>query len=287
MKLLLAGAESKKIRASLIECGVRNTLVSYFYIIDRGVDIEEYFDKFENVALDSGGFTFLEKARTSKKGFKADHEKYLNNYLEFIDKHKGRFFWVANFDINIVVGDDKVLEWNELFRKFENVQKVCYIIHDYELPYKNLYLYFDLYDMVGITSNWRGEKDDIGYFEQVYNLSLTKRKLVHGFAMTNFVTIDKFPFYSTDSTTYIGGTKYGSTYVWNGAYFETWDYLRKYKRKGLKHWCDIWNIDYKMFCDDDPKETMKFNIRSWLENEKFFNRKTFNKQWWNQNNLEF
>jgi hypothetical protein len=89
-----------------------------------------------------------------------------------------------------------------------------------------------------------------------------------------------FPFYSTDSTTYLGGARFGSTYVWNGSFFETWDYLHKFRRKQLKVWCDKWNVDFDKFMKDDVKEVNKFNAMSWLENEKHFNRSTANRQWW-------
>jgi len=286
MKLLFAGAESKSIRKVIIDAGVKNTLVSYFYIVDRSVDINEYFDRFEYVALDSGGFTFIKNATEKKNTKKIDHYRYLMNYLEFIEKHKGKFLWVANYDVAIEVGDNRVYEWNELFRKFEPYQRICYVAHDYSIPYENLYKYFDLYDMIGVSGNWIGSKDDVGYFSQVYQLAMTKKKLTHGFAMTNFVSFDRFPFWTADSTTYLGGAKFGTTYVWNGAYFETWDYLRKYRRKSLKNWCELWGVDFEGFCNDQIREVTRFNTFAWLENEKAFNRKTKHKQWWSEDSYD-
>lgn len=282
---MFAGAESKKIRKAIIEAGVNSTLVSYFYILDRNVYINEYFDKFEYIALDSGGFTFIKKMQ-DEESHNTDYHRYLAGYLEFIDKHRGKFIWCANLDIGVEVGENKVLEWNEEFKKLEKYQRICYVAHDYELPLKWLYYYFENYNMVGVAADHMGRKDSVGYFSQVYNLSRKHKKYVHGFAMTNFVSFDKFPLWTVDSTTYLGGAKFGTTFVWNGSYFETWDLYRKYRRKSLKHWCDLWNIDYKKFCEDDTKETIKFNTMSWLENEKNYNRITKHKQWWSEDSYD-
>jgi len=283
MKLLFAGSENKRVRKLLKDCKVDNILVSYYYITRRNVPIEEYLDYFPIVALDSGAFTMIEQQRKSERGAKVDHETYLYEYLEFIDKYKGRFYWAANYDVNLVVGDDRVYSWNEMFEQIEKEgQRICYVSHDYSVPFNNLREYFSKYNMIGVSGDHKYSKDNVGYFSQVYNYSRRFQKVTHGFAMTNFVSFDKFPFYTCDSTTYLGGAKYGTTYVWNGAYFETWDYLHKHRRKTLGVWCEKWGVDYEKFIIDDIPEVTRFNIMSWLENEKNFNLKTKNRQWWNQ-----
>ena len=126
------------------------------------------------------------------------------------------------------------------------------------------------------------KEDNVGYFSQVYNLSQKHKKKTHGFAMTNFVSFQNFPFFTCDSTTYLGGAKFGSTYVYNGAYFETWDYFQKHRRKTLGHWCKEWDIDFNDFINDKSKAVTKFNVKAWQENEKLFNRRTKSRQWWNK-----
>jgi len=225
----------------------------------------------------------IEQARKSSKGAKIDHETYLYKYLEFIDKYKGRFYWAANYDVNFIVGDNQVYKWNEIFELLEKEgQRVCYVSHDFSVPYKNMKEYFSKYGMIGVSGDHNMKKDNVGYFGQAYNYSLTFKKPIHGFAMTNFVSFDRFPFYTCDSTTYLGGAKYGTTYVFNGVYFETWDYKHKFRRKALKSTCEKYGVDYKKFCADDIMEVTRFNIMSWKENEITFNKKTKYRQWWNQ-----
>jgi hypothetical protein len=182
MKLLFAGGESKSVRMSLVEAGVQNVLVSYYYVKRRNVPIEFYFDHFPNLCLDSGGFTMIESfvkksGHKDYKKFFVKHERYLDEYLEFCSNHAGRFMWVANYDIDAIVGANQVYEWNEKFKLLEKMgQTVCYIAHDYALPYTHLYTYFQEYDFVGVSTDHKMRKDNVGYFSQVYKLSEKYKK---------------------------------------------------------------------------------------------------------------
>lgn len=279
MKMFFAGSENNRVRRWLKECGVKRILMSYHYIMERGVNINNVLDDFEEIIIDSGGFTMYKFLY--ERGINFDYEDYYKNYYDFIEENAGKFFFVANYDVDQIVGIKRVLKWNEDFKYIEDKgQRVCYIAHDARPPYRNLEMYFEKYNYIGVSGGYYG-KNDSGYLSRVYNLSLTKRKFVHGFGLTSFVLMTQFPFYSCDSTTYLGGARYGSTYVFNGAYFETWDYFQKHRRTTLKHWCEKWDIDYEGLINDSVEWVTKFNIKAWLENEKLFNARTRVRQWWN------
>lgn len=273
-----AGAESAQLRDLLRKCGVKNILLSYYYIEEKNVEMEEVLPFFDRVVVDSGAFTMM-----ASEGYDMtvrQHEKYLDRYIAFLEKYSGQIFYAANYDVNLIVGHDIVFEWNTIFERLEQGgQKICYVSHDDQFPYRNLYAYFDRYSFLGVAQGVHSKKE-ISYFEQTYLLSRKKKKLVHGFAMTNFVSFNKFPLYSVDSTTYIGGSRYGSTYYFNGAFFETLDYKHKHYRKRFKFLCDMWGIDFKAFCADDTWAVMEFNVRMWLLNERNYNRLTVQRQWW-------
>jgi len=279
--MFFAGAENNRIRRWLKECGVDRILLSYYYIKERKVNIKSVLEDFPLVAIDSGAFTMY--SNSIKKQKPINHIAYLDEYLDFIQDNIGKFFWAANYDVDGIVGINKVIEWNKQFEYLESKgQDVVYVAHDDRVPYHNLYHYFDRYNMIGVSGGVYG-KGDVGYFGQVYRLSLLKKKLVHGFGMTNFVLMGNYPFYTCDSTTYLGGAKFGSTYVYNGAYFETWDYFQKHRRKALKHQCERWGLDPDKLTADDVETVTKFNIYSWMENEKLFDKHTTRKQWWIDN----
>lgn len=280
MKLFFAGAEAEKNRNFMRDIGIKKILVSYFYVKERKVNLQSLFDNFEYVVIDSGAFTMLQTFQDVNLSV-IKHEEYLNGYLELLHNNIGKFFWAANYDIDLIVGSKKVYEWNKKFEVLEKLgQTICYIAHDYSVPYKNLYNYANSYKYIGIAGDEKLSKNSTKYLEQVYTLARRNKIKVHGFAMTNLVSQDKFPSFSVDSTTYLGSARYGSTYVWNGAFFETWDYHHKHQRKQLGTWCQKWNLDLQKLLDDDIDELTKFSMNAWLYNEAHFNRKTIGKQWW-------
>lgn len=280
MLFLAAGGEDRAIREALVWAKHPTVLMSYVYIKQKAVPIDEVFDMFPFIVLDSGAFTMFTLQR-ERRSHKLSHPKYLNEYLEFIERYKGKFYWVANYDVNLLVGDEQVWLWNEEFERLEKEgQRVCYVTHDYSLPYRNMYEYFDRYEYIGVAGDHTGSKSSVPYFQQVHNLAFQKKKYVHGFAMTNFVSFRRFPFFTADSTTYTNGGQFGTTFYWNGSFFETIDFKRKYLRKKMKYWCDKWDVDFKAFCDDDTDEVFRFSIKAWQYNVADFNRKTVDRQWW-------
>lgn len=287
--LLFAGSEHKNVKRALIKMGVKHVLCSYWYLVRRKVDIEEMFEDFETVVIDSGAFTM---GAGHGKGSVIDlplaqHEEYLERYLAFLYKHAGRFYWAANYDLDTMLGHNLILDWN---LKFENLEKstgqrVCYVTHDRSQQYPNMKRYFDRYDFIGLSGDHKQRKNFVGYFGQAYKLAMDYGKLCHGFALTSFVSgiVRNYPMFSVDSTTYLGGIKFGSTYNFNGAYFETWDYNQKYRRKTTRNKCDTLGIDFDLFVGDDNQAVLEWNIAAWLENEKLYNRITKAKQWWLSN----
>lgn len=285
MEMYFAGAENRAIMNDLITIKAPRLLTSYFYVKQRGVKIQEMIDNFEKVVLDSGAFTYMAKIKIKKAPSLEDYQKYLDEYLEFIYDNIGKFIWVANFDIDKLVGHKRVEEWNKEFEKIEAMgQRVCYVAHDRNMQLKNTMEYIEKYKYIGASGVSR-EKSN-AYFSRLYNASFKNKVYTHGFGLTAFNTFQRFPMTTCDSTTYLGGAKFGSTYVWNGSFFETWDYTKKHRRKNLKKWCDLWNINFEGFIGDDVRQVNRFNACAWLENEKFFNKITKTRQWWTKEKLE-
>ncbi len=287
MRMFFAGAENKSHMRALYDCGVEKVLMSYFYIRRRSIDIDEILDKFPQVVVDSGAFTMMGHGENVKKVTLQQHEDYLYDYLKFLVKYSGRFIWAANYDVDLVIGHNKVVEWNKLFEQLEEEygQTVCYVAHDYANKFDVTKEYLDRYSYIGASSI--SDAQHINHTERFY-IEATKRKVrTHGFGFTAFVTEQRFPYYTCDSTTYLGGEKYGTTYVYNGAYFETWDYKHKHYRKWLKRQCDEWGLDFNKILKDDSHEITRFNIKSWILNEELFDRRTKNRQWWMKYDEDF
>ena len=272
--MFFAAAENQRRLRVLINCKVQNALISYFYINKGKLNTGELLSSFPNVCMDSGAFTVItaEKKNWTKK----EHQKYMEQYLDLLWDNVGKFFWVANYDVEAILGTKIVDEWNLEFEKLQEAgQQVCFVPHDLDQrKFDRTLDYLQRYDYVGA----KAYNSRYTYFE-----ARKRKKRVHGFAMTGFNTQKNYPMFSTDSSTYIGAERYGCTYVWNGAYFESWDKSVKHRRNTLKKWCDLWEIDFDLLLQDDMDTTLEFSIRSWMFNEAYYNRLTRNKQWWLSN----
>lgn len=279
MRMFFAGAENEGVRAVLKECGVKRVLLSYYYIRNRKTKIEDVVADFPEVVIDSGAYTML--AANEEK--EADNDSFVREYVDYLKQHVGKFFWVANYDIDGIVGSGVVRRWNEeLFEPLEKMgQRVCYVAHDEDNPmFKNASFYFKKYDYVGFSALAARDRYKVKFIEHVYRLARATGKMVHGFGVTDFVTESRFPSFTVDSTTYLGGQRYGSTYYFNGAFFVTIDFRHKHFRKKMGHFCELWGINHERFVADKSDEVLKFNIHMWIENEKNYNRKTLERQWW-------
>ena len=283
MRMFFAGAEDKKIREILKKCGVTRILISYYYIKQKKINFEELFADFPEIVLDSGAFTMFKKRPT-----KEESAKYFADYIKFIEQHVGNFFFVANYDVDVFMGYKQIDTWNKEFFPFEKAgQRVCYVAHDFDARHIRLYEYLQSFGYVGVSyvkSN-QTQKEHVETLTGVaYTIALKNKSHIHGFGMTSFVSNSRAPFYSVDSTTYLGGAKYGTTYVYNGAFFETWTYHYKYRRKGLVGQARAYGMDeetIKKFVDDtDINAVTEFNIYSWKESEKHFNLRLLQRQWW-------
>jgi hypothetical protein len=278
MKLFFAGAESPKDRHALYKAGVQNILMSYYYIKRRKVNIEEVLSEFPNMVVDSGAFTLMQQSGSLSV---AEHEEFLAGYFDFLQEHVGKFYWVANYDVDILVGHRQVYAWNEKFEDLERQgQPVCYVAHPRDYADLHMEDYMRRYAYIGIADYVRNGKEDVGYNERAYVLAVKNKKRIHNFGMTNFSNFGQFPPFTCDSTTWIGGPKFGSTYVWNGAFFQTIPYTHKHFRIQYKQWCDKWGLSFQKFLDDDRQTLIKFAANAWLINERAYNRRTHTRQWW-------
>jgi len=280
MIVFFAGAESPKVRKALYECGVKNILVSYYYL-NRTEEVNEIFSMFDRIAIDSGAFTMLDNVRKSKSNT-VNHNKYISKYIDFVSKHIGKFFFIVNYDIENIVGVRRVNEWNKEFEQLEKAgQQVCYVAHEHAedpLLFKRHSEYIEKYNYIG--SSGAAKAIDHALAVKTYTYSRKHNTKVHGFGYTAFTSQRMFPFYSSDSTTYLGSARYGSTYVWNGMFFETWGHLYKHYRKQIFPQCRKWGLSIEKILNEDSEELLRFSILSWKANIKKYNKVTAYKQWW-------
>lgn len=294
-ELILAGAESKKFRKLLLECGVKSVLLSYFYLrkmLREGAETIENLRadlmNFDFVYIDSGGFTLQEALRAKK--LDTELESYIDDFYDFCETMEG---YVTVFGMVDVVETKQNFTMDRMYeRAFEAKERGIHLAptvfpawgHDLPFQYKlhEEFLY------LGMS------------FQKKYNslasgliTRLSRTNLLHGYAKTAPEEFRLFPFRSVDSLTWLGGQKYGSTYVFRGNTIRTYNLDRKKViRKTLWNLCKENNIDYDRVLGEDDEyrkyktvsaetyyQVNKLNLVAWVQYADFLRKRDFRCYW--------
>lgn len=272
----------------LYDFGIREILVSYFYIRKS----LSYYDRMLPTLkkdgglfmTDSGAFSFMGKydpddPECAKYRSEEFWLPYLKEYISWINEHRKYIFSVVNLDLDMIVGEDIVDKWNRLY--FEPLEEsgvqVIYVAHptDRHTSFERLSYYCKRYRYVGANQS------DKGNAHRIYQLVKATKRRIHGFAWTEFNTLKRFPFFSVDSVTWLGGVRFGTTYNYDGKNFSTIDYKHKYRRKANRLKYESNGVDYDMVKAEERKNINKMNLLGWMGFRKEY-MKVANLKLWNR-----
>lgn len=258
----------------LYDFGIRETLVSYFYIRKNLSYWDRMLPVFKSEGgifmTDSGAFSFMGKfSEESDEYEKMQTEEfwlpYLNDYIAWIRKYKDYIFCAANLDLDRIVGFDIVDKWNKEY--FEPLEKetgvqIVYVAHesaesdaDFMPRFKE---YCRKYKYVGANQTWKN------YAAQIYQTVKHYKVRIHGFAWTQLDLLKHYPFFSADSVTWLGGVRFGTTYDYDGKNFSTIDYKHKYRRKARKVKYIKAGVDYEEVLKETRININKMNLLGWM-----------------------
>lgn len=242
-------------------------LVSYFYIKKSKPFYDDMLKEVKAhgglFMTDSGAFSFMGQV----KGYEAYDEEYwipyLEEYVKWLYDHKDYIFVAANLDLDLIVGRDVVDKWNVKY--FEPLQKyidIVYVAHGDDFDVKAIRQfeeYCTKYNYVGVN---QGLKKNAHLYYQIarkYNVR------VHGFAWTELPLLKRYPFFSVDSTSWLSGIRYGSTYDYDGKNFKTYDSKKKYLRKAKKIKYLANEIEYDGILEEERIAINDMNLLAWTE----------------------
>lgn len=261
----------------LYDFGIREILVSYFYIKKNLSYYEKMLPKFKAEGgifmTDSGAFSFMGKfSEDSPEYSEMSKEKfwleYLEEYTAWVVAHKEYIFSAANLDLDKIVGYSVVDKWNRVY--FEPIEKlgvhIVYVAHETDTePFLPRFKQYCIrYKYVGANQTWKK------YAPQIYQMVKHYRCRIHGFAWTELGLLRHYPFFSVDSVTWLGGVRFGTTYDYDGKNFKTIDYKKKYRRKSRKIKYISAGIDYKGILKDERVPINQMNLLGWMGFRKEF-----------------
>lgn len=263
-------ASSIRDAEALLNAGINDILVSYFYLSKRASYYEnEIIPRIlANKGIfmtDSGGFSFITGNIKPEYYTEEFWLPYLNRYVQWLTDNHKNIYVAANLDLDRFLGREKIVEWNEkYFKPLEKYMQVVYVAHrDWDNVYsdyhglKRLKEYCSMYAYVGVNKNYADN------YERVAAIAQTTKTRVHGFAWTSIPRLLSKPMFSVDSTSWLSGVRYGSSYVYDGANFKVYDASDKNIRKWRKLKIKEEKIDYNKLLAEDSDAVNSFNLVAW------------------------
>jgi hypothetical protein len=146
---------------------------------------------------------------------KPDVRKYLDEYIEFIHKYKNQLLGYVNLDI--IYNAEESFE-NQQYMESNGLRPIP--VFHYGEDFKWLEHYVNNYDYIGIGGVAGGITlqqfvQSLGNRAFEYISHTNPGIKVHGFAVTSISLMQHFPWYSTDSTTWLKHAVYGEVMVPN------------------------------------------------------------------------
>jgi len=214
MIIYLAGMEristSRSMFRSIENFDQRNTFYSYFYksSLEGAIRKDRLVGKCR--VVDSGAHSFF--AMTAGIGFPMAAAKsrsinqkkpdfYVRRYIEWIQQRFEYFDYFVELDIQELVGYDRVRLWRDWYEKAGIAKKMIWCYHNSNSQKE----FEEMVDKVpsryvGIEGV-RNNRAPLPYNTFIRHAYENKCR-IHGFAMVKPVYLNRYPFYSVDSSTW-------------------------------------------------------------------------------------
>lgn len=218
---------------------------------------------------DSGVFSFI--SPRSMREEKNDPEywiPYIEEYVQFLYDNREHIYCAANFDLDFIVGPDKVDEWNEkYFKPLLDHINIVPIVHQF---YKHDHYGFNRlrqyasegYDYIGIASSISMRQHIQKYAQEAKRLNVR----LHGFGFTEYGPVVNNPLFSIDSSSWTMGSRYGESHFDSGRDFlrrnmDFHHFRKHYKKRIIDMGIDYENVSSRRANDYNVNV---FNLHGWL-----------------------
>lgn len=239
MKVCLAATSDKKFCLQEIK-QIKYVLESFYYIQEWQIPIIKNADLF---LLDSGAFTFMNNAKKTNINWK----EYIDSYIDFINKHDIKYFF--ELDIDVVVGYENVKKITGYIEQKTN--KKCIPVWHKSRGLQEWKRLTEEYEYVAIGGIVTKEirQCDYKFFTPLLDIANKNKCKVHGLGFTSLKMLEKYKFYSVDSTSWKSGGRFGQIYLFNGKSLVQ----KSFNNKRI--------IDYR--------QADKFNLKEWVKYQKY------------------
>jgi len=214
MRIHLAGVETLNAYFKDLPNNSEYTLTSFYHW--RNKKTYPAFLYNNSTLIDSGAFTFF-------GGNKVDWDGYTSLYINFVNDLNKKYFF--ELDIDKIVGVDKALAIRRRIEKETGKQPIP-VWH----PIRGIEAYKELckeYSYVALSlsglydSSWIKNDNSTKVIQSLIHIAKEHGARVHGLGYTKARLLHLFDFFSVDSTTWIGGMKFGNIVFFDGKRIST------------------------------------------------------------------
>lgn len=205
MKIFLAGSGWNRTCWEEREFFNFNRLESFIYIKGE----EKNINKYDMFLLDSGAFTYM-----NKSGSNLNWDNYIIEYANFINKYDVKYFF--ELDIDSIVGLKEVERLRNKLEGLTNKKSIPVWHKSRGLEYwKNMCKNYDFIAIGGIVTQ-EIKRTEYDIFIPLLKIAKQNNCKVHGLGFTNLKGLEKYKFYSVDSTSWLSGNRFGAVYIFDG-----------------------------------------------------------------------
>ena len=194
---------------------------------------------------------------------KAQLREYKTEYFEWIKRAVPYTNAIAELDCEWLI-EEEIWEWreemHEIVKQYGDGADIIMTPHLYKTE-RDIRRIAEMTTYLGCD----GADDTHPFWTHLMPTMKELKLRVHGWAVTDNASIKRMPFYSVDSTTWLGGAKYGATYHYVGNWeMSTLPYQNKEEhRSKFSAFCSKWGIDHAKLVADDIPTVNLFNAKNW------------------------
>jgi len=266
-KLCFAGGEDRKLRDGLYRIGVRHILLSFYYFKKfmrkrSPAEIADDIGRFDYVVLDSGGFTFMQALKEGRETHMGIRE-YADLYHSELARTGHIFTACAELDVH---DEFSQYEMEEVKDKLvgQGVPMLP-VIQGQSVDELNELGWFDKYGYMAVGSALLWGKKVAPVLRDYIKKGKELGTLYHGFGVTTVDAIRSMPFYSVDSTTWMGGTRYGNTMIFQNGRLRYYDFHKKSVRKRYRKRFEQNGLIWDDIEREKPLEVDLMNALGWKQ----------------------
>ena len=268
--IAFTGGDIAAHRDTLIRMNAPAIKLSYFGLTQRKTDIEqlkEDLNYFEYVILDPGMGSVRGLHKKYGSSFKPEY--YIEKYYDFCYSIREHVTFIMAYDmLSDNFGYDDIREFTYLGLTYG--LNIAPTIH--AIPQRKLFDagYLDDFDIVNIMTNDKNWAHTTDVFDKIAKRGIK----IHGHAVTNMQKYQYLPFYSTDTSAWLDGQKFGTTYKYVNNKIMTYNVRDKAMiRRSLFPIAVEYGIDTDLieadingsFGNDVMGEVNALNLIAWLQ----------------------